>query len=141
MAGPQRLRLPDREAKMHANQTDVQKILGGVQQYVIPLFQRPYTWETKQWNILWSDLAELCEEQKPRYHFIGSIVTMPSKSVPEGVSKFVLIDGQQRLTTLLVLLAAVRDKSRRDGDVKLAEKIDDLMLKNRHQDNTDVYKV
>src|SRR5437868_5206194 len=126
---------------MHANQTDVQKILGGVQQYVIPLFQRPYSWETRQWTNLWTDLIELCEEEKPRNHFIGSIVTMPSKSVPEGVSKFVLIDGQQRLTTLLILLAAVRDKARREGDGKLADKIDDLMLKNRHQDETDVYKV
>lgn len=126
---------------MHANQTDVQKILGGVQQYVVPLFQRPYSWETRQWTKLWADLAELCEEPKPRNHFIGSIVTMPERSVPEGVSKFVLIDGQQRLTTMLVLLAAVRDKARRDGDTKLADKIDDLMLKNRHQDDTDVYKL
>lgn len=126
---------------MYANQTDVQKILGGVQQYVIPLFQRPYSWETRQWTNLWTDLIELCEEEKPRNHFIGSIVTMPEKSVPEGVSKFVLIDGQQRLTTLLILLAVVRDKARRDGDGKLAEKIDDLMLKNRHQEHTDVYKV
>ncbi len=126
---------------MHANQTDVQKILGGVQQYVVPLFQRPYSWETRQWTKLWSDLAELCEEDKPRNHFIGSIVTMPERAVPEGVSKFILIDGQQRLTTMLVLLAAVRDKARRDDDTKLADKIDDLMLKNRHQDETDVYKL
>ena len=126
---------------MHANQTDVQKILGGVQQYVIPLFQRPYTWETRQWKKLWDDLLELSEEDKPRNHFIGSIVTMPSRSVPEGVSKYVLIDGQQRLTTLLVFLAAIRDKARRDGDARLADKINDLMLKNRHQDGTDVYKL
>jgi len=126
---------------MHANQTDVQKILGGVQQYVIPLFQRPYSWEARQWSILWADLIELCEEEKARNHFIGSMVTMPSRSVPEGVSKFVLIDGQQRLTTLLILLAVVRDKARRDGEGKLADKIDDLMLKNRHQEGTDVYKV
>jgi hypothetical protein len=66
-------------------------------------------------------LVELCEEPKPRHHFIGSIVTMPSKSVPEGVSKFVLIDGQQRLTTLLVLLAAVRDKSLRRVAAGLTE--------------------
>ena len=97
---------------MHANQTDVQRILGGVQQYVIPLFQRPYSWDTKQWSILWQDLVELCQDDKPRNHFIGSIVTMPSKSVPEGVTKFILIDGQQRLTTLLVLLAVVRDRAR-----------------------------
>ena len=126
---------------MHANQTDVQKILGGVQQYVIPMFQRPYSWDTKQWEILWEDVVELCDEVVPRNHFIGSVVTMPATSVPEGVSKFVLIDGQQRLTTLLVLLAAVRDKARRDGDDKLASKIDDLSLKNRYQDGTDVYKL
>ncbi len=56
---------------MHANQTDIQKIFGGVQQYVIPLFQRPYSWDTKQWGMLWEDLTELCEEDKPRHHFIG----------------------------------------------------------------------
>ena len=126
---------------MHANQTDVQKILGGVQQYVIPLFQRPYSWDTKQWGVLWEDLIELCDEAVPRNHFIGSVVTMPSKSVPEGVSKYVLIDGQQRLTTLLLVLAAVRDKARQGGDEKLGNKIDDLSLKNRYQDGTDVYKL
>jgi uncharacterized protein with ParB-like and HNH nuclease domain len=125
---------------MHANQTDIQRILGGVQQYVIPLFQRPYSWDTKQWSTLWQDLVELCQEDKPRNHFIGSIVTMPSKSVPEGVTKFILIDGQQRLTTLLVLLAVVRDKARTQAG-NLGDKIDDLLLKNRHQDGSDVYKV
>jgi hypothetical protein len=82
----------------------------------------------------------LCQEDNPRNHFIGSIVTMPSKSVPEGVTKFVLIDGQQRLTTLLVLLAVVRDKARKQPG-NLAEKVDDLLLKNRHQEGGDVYKV
>src|SRR5688572_22672900 len=125
---------------MQANQTDIQKILGGVQQYVIPLFQRPYSWETRQWNVLWEDLLELCDEEKPRNHFIGSIVTMPSRSVPEGVSKYVLIDGQQRITTLLVLLAALRDKARGQSD-KLADKIEDLLMKNRHQEALDVYKL
>jgi uncharacterized protein with ParB-like and HNH nuclease domain len=122
---------------VYASQTDIQKILGGVQQYVVPLYQRPYSWEPKQWGKLWTDLVELCEDPKPRNHFIGSIVTMPERSVPEGVSKFVLIDGQQRLTTLLIVLTAARDKARRDGDGRLADKIDDLMLRNRHQDDTD----
>ena len=50
--------------------------------------KRPYSWESPQWAALWHDLAELCEEDSPRNHFIGSIVTMPSKSVPEGVTEF-----------------------------------------------------
>src|SRR5262249_29262833 len=104
------------------------------------LFQRPYSWESPQWAALWHDLAELCEEESPRNHFIGSIVTMPSKSVPEGVTKYILIDGQQRLTTLLVLLAVIRDKARKQPG-NLADKIEDLLLKNRHQEGTDVYKL
>ncbi|HZY89612.1 MAG TPA: DUF262 domain-containing protein [Gemmataceae bacterium] len=125
---------------MHANQTDVQRILGNVQQYVIPLFQRLYSWKPQQWTTLWQDLVELCDDEKPRNHFIGSIVTMPSKSVPEGVTKFILIDGQQRLTTLLVLLAAIRDKARKQSG-NLANQVEDLLLKNRHQDGNDVYKL
>jgi uncharacterized protein with ParB-like and HNH nuclease domain len=125
---------------MHAAETKIQTIIDSQRQYVIPLFQRPYSWESPQWATLWQDLAELCEEEHPRNHFIGSLVTMPSKSVPEGVTKYILIDGQQRLTTLLVLLAVIRDKARKQAG-NLAEKIDDLLLKNRHQEGTDVYKL
>jgi uncharacterized protein with ParB-like and HNH nuclease domain len=125
---------------MHANETKIQTIIDSTRQYVIPLFQRPYSWESRQWTTLWQDLVELCEEDQPRNHFIGSIVTMPAKSVPEGVTKFILIDGQQRLTTLLVLLALIRDKARTQAG-NLADKIDDLLLKNRHQEGTETYKL
>lgn len=125
---------------MHAGETKIQTIIDSQRQYVIPLFQRPYSWESPQWTTLWQDLAELCEEENPRSHFIGSIVTMPSKSVPEGVTKYILIDGQQRLTTLLVLLAVIRDKARKQAG-NLADKIEDLLLKNRHQEGKDVYKL
>src|ERR1051326_3883470 len=125
---------------MHAGETKIQAIIDGMGQYVVPLFQRPYRWGSPQWGKLWQNLLELCEGESPRSHFIGSVVTMPSKSVPEGVTKFVLIDGQQRLTTLLVLLAVVRDKARKQPG-NLAERVDDLLLKNRHQEGGDVYKV
>lgn len=125
---------------MQAAQTKVQPLIDGERQYVIPLFQRPYSWGPTNWDMLWNDLAELCEESNPRPHFIGSIVTMPAKMVPQGVAKYILIDGQQRLTTLLVLLAAVRDRARiQPGN--LADKIDDVLLKNRHQDGPDRYKL
>jgi uncharacterized protein with ParB-like and HNH nuclease domain len=125
---------------MQANETRIQAIIDSTRQYVVPLFQRPYSWESKQWSVLWDDLMDLCEEDNPPNHFIGSMVTMPSRSVPEGVTKYVLIDGQQRLTTLLVLLSVIRDKARTQAG-NLADKIDDLLLKNRHQEGTDVYKL
>src|SRR4051812_16780252 len=110
---------------MHAAETKIQTIIDSQRQYVIPLFQRPYSWESKQWTTLWQDLMELCEDDTPRNHFIGSIVTMPSHSVPEGVTKYIVIDGQQRLTTLLVLLACIRDRARTQSG-NLADKIDDV---------------
>ena len=88
---------------MKASETKLQRVIEGTNQYVVPLFQRKYSWDTKEWNTLWEDLVELYEEEQPRSHFIGSIVTMPTQSVPEGVAKFLLIDGQQRFTTIFIL--------------------------------------
>ena len=88
---------------MKASETKLQKILEGTQQYLVPLFQRPYSWERQQWENLWDDLIDLTEQETMNPHFMGSIVTMQTVSVPEGVCKYLLIDGQQRLTTILIL--------------------------------------
>jgi uncharacterized protein with ParB-like and HNH nuclease domain len=72
----------------------------------VPLFQRPYSWERKEWQALWDGIVELCAEDHPRTHFLGSIVTMAVSSVPEGVSQYLLIDGQQQLTTIFYLYTA-----------------------------------
>ena len=97
---------------MKASETNLQPVIEGTKLYVVPLFQRAYSWDTKQWETLWEDLTALTEEEQPRHHFIGSIVTMPTDSVPQGVSKFLLIDGQQRLTTIFILLALLREEAK-----------------------------
>jgi len=125
---------------MKASETRLQPVIEGAKQYVVPLFQRPYSWDKKHWQDLWDDLVELCEESQPRIHFIGSIVTMPSQSVPEGVPKYVLIDGQQRLTTLLILLALIRDNAATLPGT-LANQIDHLLLFNKYQEGLDEYKL
>jgi uncharacterized protein with ParB-like and HNH nuclease domain len=102
---------------MKASETKLQPIIEGTKQYVVPLFQRTYSWEKKQWETLWEDLVELYEMENPRTHFIGSIVTMPTVSVPEGVSKYLLIDGQQRLTTIFILLTLIRDKAEENNQI------------------------
>src|SRR5262245_16474306 len=126
---------------MKASETKLQRIIEGTNQYVVPLFQRPYSWETKQWTVLWEDLTELCEEEQPRSHFIGSIVTAPTQSVPEGVTKYLLIDGQQRMTTIFLLLAAVRDRARELQMDTLAPEIEQMLLKNMFKLGNDTYKV
>jgi uncharacterized protein with ParB-like and HNH nuclease domain len=125
---------------MQASETKLQKIIEGTQQYVVPLFQRSYSWKKAEWQALWDDLEELCQADNPRPHFMGSIVTMPTTSVPQGVSKYVLIDGQQRLTTIFILLAALRDTAKQSEE-KLASEIDDRFLVNRYAEGCDYYKL
>lgn len=126
---------------MHAKETKLQEILEGTKQYVIPLFQRSYSWTSKEWGVLWKDITELAELDNPRVHFIGSIVNMPTTSVPHGVSKFLLIDGQQRLTTIFIILAILRNKAREAGNNKLADKIHNTLLVNQYEDGNDYYKL
>jgi len=97
---------------MEATPTLVINYYSGFKQNVVPLFQRPYTWSEKQWRTLWEDVMvfyPVDDANDKATHFMGAVVTMPARSVPVGVSKFLIIDGQQRLTTISILMCAVRD--------------------------------
>ena len=106
-------------------------------QYVIPLFQRPYIWKKENWEMLWKDIlnyyASDASITETAPHFMGAIVSIPVKSMPVGVDKDLIIDGQQRLTTVSILLCALRDI-----DAAIAEEIQDLLV-NRHQKDTPDY--
>ncbi len=125
---------------MNASETKLQPIIEGTKQYVVPLFQRAYSWERAEWEVLWNDLVELCQVDNPRTHFIGSMVTMQTNSVPEGVTKYLLIDGQQRLTTIFILLALLRDNAKQSGQEELWREIEDTLLVNRYKKDDDYYK-
>lgn len=96
-----------------AIQTTLQELLGGPKQYQVPLYQRTYAWTEKNTGRLWDDLLLLVQdlaEDPHATHFIGSVVLAPSPANgPAGVSEFLVVDGQQRMTTLTLLLAAIRD--------------------------------
>lgn len=125
---------------MQASETRLQPIIEGTKQYVVPLFQRSYSWTKKEWEILWDDIIELSETGDSRSHFIGSIVTMPTISVPEGVTKYLLIDGQQRLATIFIIFALLRDKAKQSGNNKLSEEIHNMLLVNQYQEGPDYCK-
>ena len=125
---------------MKASETRLQPIIEGTKQYVVPLFQRPYSWTKKEWEILWNDIVELSETGDSRSHFIGSIVTVPTISVPEGIAKYLLIDGQQRLTTIFIIFALLRDKAKQTGQVELSEEIHNTLLVNQYKKDFDYYK-
>ncbi|WIW67237.1 DUF262 domain-containing protein [Kocuria sp. ChxB] len=96
-----------------AQETSLQRILEGEKQYMVPLYQRPYQWSKKQWSVLWDDVAQLAEDREDHpasTHFIGSLVLAPSpENVAGSITRHLVVDGQQRLTTLTILLAAIRD--------------------------------
>jgi hypothetical protein len=85
--------------------------------YIVPLYQRSYVWtQQDQWEPLWEDIERLAEaclaaenHVARRSHFLGAIVLNVAKIVGNSVARSEIIDGQQRLTTLQVFLAALRD--------------------------------
>jgi uncharacterized protein with ParB-like and HNH nuclease domain len=92
--------------------------------YVVPLFQRPYVWkESDQWEPLWGDIVVLLEHQLSSHwtadehysHFLGAIVLDQEIQAPGQIPVFTVIDGQQRLTTLQVILAAASRTAREVG--------------------------
>ncbi len=117
---------------MQASETQLFKLLGGQQHFMIPLFQRVYSWTDANWAILWKDILETYEGGGQSRHFLGSVVTKSLPATPEGVSPFLAIDGQQRLTTLTILLAALRDIVKAT-EPQTAEKLHELYLTNKGQ--------
>jgi alkylated DNA nucleotide flippase Atl1 len=120
-----------------ALETTVRQLLEGTRQYQVPLYQRTYSWSTTQLGRLWDDLAKLAHDRQSQpgtTHFIGSVVLAPSPStLPVGLQRYLVVDGQQRLTTLSLLLVAIRDHLADLGDDKKVERINDLYLTNRHE--------
>ena len=125
---------------MKANETKILNLIEGTKQFVVPLYQRLYSWKKEQWQSLWNDIADLYSESEDRQHFLGSIVTIPVKTKPEGVPKFLLIDGQQRLSTLFILLSALRHKVK-DSNTKIYDQIGEQYLHNKFEEDSNIYKL
>jgi hypothetical protein len=116
----------------------VAEFFNGEKQSLIPLFQRPYVWERDRWSTLWDDLIEKYEDTAgTSRHFMGAVVSLPATTVPVGVTKHLIIDGQQRLTTLAVLLRAIQHAL--DGSPE-GGRVADLLV-NRHRSGVERYKV
>src|SRR5579859_2385608 len=115
-------------------------LLGGPRQYVVPYFQRTYSWRRHQWNTLFDDILELYELGSANSHFLGSMVLLAERGGSGVVVPTLLIDGQQRLVTLSLFLAAIRDAVR-EVDPDFAETIHTSYLVNAGADGDDHLKV
>lgn len=125
-----------------------QEIFYNPTRLVVPLFQRPYVWSKEtQWQPLWDDIVRLVEvisnHDEAGTHFLGAIVT---QQVPSGLGSIPaanVIDGQQRLTTVQLLLDALHSELERRGFARLAGQVLPLIEnpENSWRRDEDRYKV
>lgn len=128
-------------AKLTTAYGSVRALLRGDSQYVVPPYQRSYRWsDKKELADLWEDVVMRYEadrasaEESPDTHFLGAIVTgQGAPPSPLGISPFVVIDGQQRIISLSILIAAIRDVLGPDDRARRVVTRDYLM----HMDEND----
>ena len=126
---------------MQAQPKTIRDILHTGDQYIIPLFQRYYSWTKEHWEKLRMDIWALMENGAKPVHFLGPLVCTLPPRLPGNSSTFQLIDGQQRVTTLTILLAAIRDVARSRGLNNFAEEVTEDYLLFKRKQGSDRYKV
>ena len=122
------------------------KIINGTSQFLIPVFQRDYKWTESDCEQLWRDILCVAGDSASRGHFIGSVVYISTGDTSAAFTRWLLIDGQQRLTTLTLLLAALRDHLLDTGwvgseDGPTAKRIDSYFLKNVEEEGDRSHKL
>ncbi|WP_027399503.1 DUF262 domain-containing protein [Anaerovorax odorimutans] len=93
---------------MRATETNVLNFIGGLDKvFIIPPFQRNYEWTYEQCEELFNDI--IASHKNKKSHYLGNIVYYVGKNNGASYNEFILVDGQQRVTTVLLLLCALRD--------------------------------
>ena len=120
-------------------------IINGNRQFVIPVFQRDFSWTLEQCEQLWWDVRRATAAGVSTGHFMGSIVYVGA-DLSSAFQSWLLIDGQQRLTTLTVLMIALRDHIENidwsgSDDGPTSAKVDAYFLKNVYETGERQYKL
>ena len=146
---------------MKADTLTIKDVFGKDIRYVVPLFQRPYVWNKQdQWEPLWTDIIDLAErlldelskvtpgeevraEQGTPPHFLGAVVVDQLKTAVADVEARSVIDGQQRLTTLQLLLDAVQAVMSELGEKRSAKLLAKLIMNDEDviKNDDDIFKV
>lgn len=124
---------------MQAGDIKLGSIFSDNHRYEIPMFQRPYVWsEQRNWLPLWQDISDAADgvvadmtskewPEEPPTYFLGAIVVKAAPAHPQRLTGSILVDGQQRLTTLQVLLAAARSVAADLGAASAAGRFRNLL--------------
>lgn len=129
---------------MKATEAGLLQFLRAAPRFVIPIYQRTYSWTEKECTQLWEDVYKAGSDDSIDVHFIGSIVY-----IEDGLSNNtkrapnLVIDGQQRLTTITLLLAALADAVGDEEPVEgfTADEIRETLLTNHRRSGDEFYKL
>ncbi len=105
--------MPGSRLELDAHRRLLSELLDGTKQYHAPGFQRPYVWKQKNVDVLCDDIDSLAEDATPdpSTHFLGAIVLVDrSENSTGGIKRCLIVDGQQRLTTLYLYLLALAER-------------------------------
>ena len=129
---------------LQAGETTLNKLLNTSRQFIVPIFQRNYSWQKNQYEQLWFDILRASKFKEKQNHFIGSIVYIDMGTPAGRPQQLLLIDGQQRLTTISILLCAIKDYVQKFNlETKLINlaKIKNQFLYNSDEIDEDRYKL
>jgi hypothetical protein len=109
--------------ELDAKSKDIESLLGERRRYfVVPDFQRPYEWGEDEWDDLWNDLMDAMDHST--YHFLGQVILIGTNTERK---EYRIIDGQQRLSTLSILLIVLREYFMETEGEDAASTFDDLI--------------
>lgn len=129
---------------MKATETNLLEFLRQPKQFVIPIYQRTYSWTLQQCQQLWNDIIKVAQEPTVSGHFLGSVVYIENGLYQvTSLPKLLVIDGQQRLTTISLLLKALGQAIENNEDkIQItSQKINNYFLLNQEEDQEDRYKL
>ena len=114
---------------------NVNELFSGDVRYIVPTYQRKYTWEEPQWEAMWESVSELVEEDSEidPPHFTGILVLVKTGGLPDNdFNTYEIVDGQQRLITIQILMHAMQ-KEMIDRKMNTdAKKMDGLLYSNEN---------
>lgn len=125
--------------EISASEAEIQHIFKNSNLFTVPDYQRLYSWDEEQWSEFWKDLTSITQDDT---HFLGSIVVIQHKGSFDQLDTLELVDGQQRLTTISLLLRVMQEYYEDRGDPNgIGEKIDEDYIHETDFDNNEYPKL
>ena len=125
---------------MKAYDANLLTLLKSVTQFMVPIYQRVYSWTGSECERLWADVLHAGRTSRLDSHFTGSIVYVErDQGTRSSAEPDLIIDGQQRVTTVMLLLAALAEhlETRKEGDREPVEGFSPKKIRNRYLTNDD----